>query len=615
MARAVEEDSRDSAFPDLAPSPPSNGEDLLKVEDLPAYLDLGSLGIYLYRVDVGTEQALFSPSCTSFLRLLGHPLERFLEARFWPTIVHPEDQAVWEESHEKLLQGGRSYCQYRILNSKGGVRWLSDKAEAVIEEGKITRFEGVLVDLTAEIETKQRLARKYQELSALYSITQTSSQTLNQERLMVLSLEKILPALGAVAGAIFLYEPDGETLRLRVQQGWSPEMVRVLSMIRWEEDAAKRVVVGQDLTWIQADSSPGGIVEMSPRDQLQPSVSVPLLSEETCHGILFLHLHPAWTRQGQDLSLFQTIGLLLGQALGNTQLHQQVERELARREALSGLLRLSEVIPGVAEEETQQAASAPRPSGIAGGAQEMILSLLDASSGPAYLLTREGILLASNQAGADQFGLSWNDLIGRSLWDFLNADAAATQRRILEEVYAHRQPIRYQETREAKTFTNTLFPLPHHGEVDGLILYQEDISEELWLVRELQQGRADLRAILDASPDMIALIDRSGAILAANREAYRFLGKKPQPIGGQKTENMVPAVIPKSHRKMAEVAALHGHQVAYEERLGDHDIEHRIFPILNARARVSRLALFARDISTRLRLEHSLNRARCACTK
>ncbi|MCX5971149.1 MAG: PAS domain S-box protein [Coprothermobacterota bacterium] len=597
MVCAVEEDGRGSAFPDLAPSPPSSGE------DLPAYLDLGSLGICLYRVDVRTEQATYSPSSRSFLRLLGYPLERFLDARFWLSIIHPEDQAIWEEAHEKLLQGGRSYCQYRILKQEGAVRWLSDKAEAVIEEGKIARFEGVLQDLTAEIETKQRLARKYQELFALYSIAQTSSQTLNQERLMVLSLEKILQVLGAEAGAIFLFEPDGETLRLRAQQGWNPEMVRILSMIRWGESAAKRVVVSQDLTWIQADSSLAGIVAMSLRDQLQPSVSVPLLYEETCHGILFLRLHPAWTPQGQDLSVFQAVGLLLGQALGNTKLHQQVERELARRKALSGLLRLSEVTPDVAEEEMPQAASAPRPSAVARGAQEMVLSLLDASSSPAYLLTWEGILLSSNQAGADQFGLSRNDLIGRSLWDFLSADAAATQRRILEETYTHRQPIRYQETREAKVFTNTLFPLPHHGGVDGLVLYQEDISEELWLVRELQQGRADLRAILDTSPDIIALIDRSGAILAANRKAYLFLGKKPQPISGQKTEGIVPSVVPESYRKMAETAALDGHQVAFEERIDDHDIEFRIFPILDAGEGVSRLALFARDISERKRIE------------
>ncbi|MEI6308816.1 MAG: PAS domain S-box protein [bacterium] len=577
--------------------------DRLKAEDLAARIDLGSFGICPYRVDAVTEQAIFSPSCTSFLRLLGYPLERFLDARFWLTIVHPEDRAIWEEAHERLLQGERSYCQYRILNQEGAVLWLSDKAEAVIEGGQITHFEGVLVDLTAEIETKQRLARKYQELSALYAIAQTSSQTLNQERLMVLSLEKILQVLGAEAGAIFLFEPDGETLRLRAQQGWSPEMERVLSMIRWGDSVAKGVVVGQDLTLIQPDSSPGGIVEMSPRDQLQPSVSVPLLSQESCHGILFLRLHPAWTRHGQDLSLFQTVGLLLGQALGNAKLHQQVERELARRKALSGLLRLSEVTLGIVEKETPQEASEPRPPMLAGGAQEMVLSLLDASSGPAYLLTREGLLLSSNQAGADQFGLSRNDLIGRSLWDFLSADAAATLRRILEEAYAHHQPIRYQETRETKTFTNTLFPLPRSGEVDGLVLYQEDISDELWLAQELQQSRGDLRAILDASPDMIALIDRSGAILEANREAYRFLGKKPQLVGGQKTEGMVPAAIPESHRKMAEMAASHAHEVAFEERVDDHDIEFRIFPILDARERVSRLALFARDISERRRIE------------
>ncbi|MEI6309362.1 MAG: PAS domain S-box protein [bacterium] len=584
----------------------SGEENRLKAESLATRIDLGSFGICLYKVDTVTEQAFFSPSCASFLRLLGYPLERFLDARFWLTIIHPEDRAIWEEAHEKLSTGKRSYCQYRILNSKGDVRWLSDKAEAVINGGQITHFEGVLVDLTAEIETKQRLARKNQELSALYSIAQTSSQTLNQERLLVLSLEKTLLALGAEAGAIFLFEKDGETLRLHAQQGWSPEMARVLSMIRWDDSAAKQVVPGQDLTWMQPDSLPGGIVAMSPRDQLQPSISVPLLSHGTCHGILFLHFRPSWKPQSQDLSLFQTVGLLLGQALRNSQLHQQVERELAKREAFSRMLRLAEIAPDAAKERTEQMGSDPKPSAVSSGAQEMILSMLDASSNPAYLLTQEGTLLASNQSGADQLGLSASDLMGRSLWDFLSADAAAHQQRMLEEASASHQPIRFEETRDAKTFTDTLFPLPRSSGVDGFVLYQEDISEELWLVQQLQQSRADLRAILDASPDIIALIDRDGAILEANREAYHFLGKKPELIGERKIQDLFSSLVPKSRRKMAEIAASHGHEVAFEERIDDHDIEFRIFPILDPREQVSRLAVFARDISTRRWLEHSL---------
>jgi two-component system sporulation sensor kinase A len=146
--------------------PPATGEDGQRGStDLPILLDPELLGVCLYRLDPLNDRAYAFHPCSSFLRSLGYPRARFQDPHFWPTLIHPEDRPVMVEANERLLRGEQSFCQYRILTQEGRVRWVSDKAKPIIENGLVSQIEGVVQDITSDIESKERLSRQYRQLS------------------------------------------------------------------------------------------------------------------------------------------------------------------------------------------------------------------------------------------------------------------------------------------------------------------------------------------------------------------------------------------------------------------------------------------------------------------
>ena len=139
----------------------TGGDSQRRSGDLPIPLDPEFLGVCLYRLDPSNDRVYVFHPCSSFLRSLGYPRARLQDPHFWPTLIHPEDRPVMVEANERLLRGDQSFCQYRILTQEGKVRWVSDKARPIIENGLVSQIEGIVQDITSDIESKERLSRQY----------------------------------------------------------------------------------------------------------------------------------------------------------------------------------------------------------------------------------------------------------------------------------------------------------------------------------------------------------------------------------------------------------------------------------------------------------------------
>ncbi|MCX5973615.1 MAG: PAS domain S-box protein [Coprothermobacterota bacterium] len=162
----VVDGSRSSSILNKPGTPAATGRDSQRESaDLPIPLDPEFLGVCLYRLDPSNDRAYVFHPCSSFLRSLGYPRARLQDPHFWPTLIHPEDRPVMVEANERLLRGEKSFCQYRILTQEGKFRWVSDKARPIIENGLVSQIEGIVQDITSDIESKERLSRQYRQLS------------------------------------------------------------------------------------------------------------------------------------------------------------------------------------------------------------------------------------------------------------------------------------------------------------------------------------------------------------------------------------------------------------------------------------------------------------------
>jgi two-component system sporulation sensor kinase A len=164
MTEVVDGNRSSSVLNEPGTSPIPGEDDQQGPADLPISLDPELLGVSLYRMNPAKKAYAFHP-CSSFLRSLGYPRARFQDPHFWLTLIHPEDRLVIVEANERLLRGEQSFCQYRILTQDGKVRWVSDKARPMIEDGLVSQIEGFVQDVTSNIESKERLSRQYRQLS------------------------------------------------------------------------------------------------------------------------------------------------------------------------------------------------------------------------------------------------------------------------------------------------------------------------------------------------------------------------------------------------------------------------------------------------------------------
>ena len=83
-------------------------------------------------------------------RIYARPIADFLaDKSLWLSVVHPDDQGAVLKWLSGVARRGPSTLQYRIIRPDGQVRWLEDRARAVIDtDGAPVRLDGVSSDIT-----------------------------------------------------------------------------------------------------------------------------------------------------------------------------------------------------------------------------------------------------------------------------------------------------------------------------------------------------------------------------------------------------------------------------------------------------------------------------------
>ncbi|QSQ20614.1 PAS domain S-box protein [Pyxidicoccus parkwayensis] len=107
-------------------------------------------------------------------RLLGYPLRCWYEdPGFWLKHLHPDDRE-WAASHcrEAVEQCLPHEMEYRMLASDGRVVWLRDIVSVVPgEDGRPRRLRGIMVDVTVQRRTQERLEQTVALLEATLDST------------------------------------------------------------------------------------------------------------------------------------------------------------------------------------------------------------------------------------------------------------------------------------------------------------------------------------------------------------------------------------------------------------------------------------------------------------
>jgi two-component system cell cycle sensor histidine kinase/response regulator CckA len=142
-------------------------------------------------------------------------------------------------------------------------------------------------------------------------------------------------------------------------------------------------------------------------------------------------------------------------------------------------------------------------------------------------------------------------------------------------------------------------PLIREGQVVGVISVARDITERIEKEMLLQESKETALALLNASTDFMALIDITGTIIFMNKAASENLGRSVKGLLGTCLFDHLPKDVAKRRKIHSEKVISSGKPIRFEDENRGRLIQNNLYPVCNARGKVTRIAIYARDITER----------------
>lgn len=259
------------------------------------------------------------------------------------------------------------------------------------------------------------------------------------------------------------------------------------------------------------------------------------------------------------------------------------------------------------------------------GAREkaMLRGLIDSLPDLIFFKDRDGVYLGCNKAFEAFVGRPESAQVGKTDYDFFDAETAEffrlKDREMMREGIprANEEWVVYPDGRRALLET---IKAPLHapdGEILGLAGISRDITERRRAEHRLYESETQLRTIIEAEPECVKLLAQDGRLLQMNRAGLDMIeADGPEQVLGKP---LLELVLPEYRRAFGDLTArvFSGQSGALEFEIiglkgGHHWLDTHAVPLTDAEGKVTALLAVTRDITARKRAEQELRIAATA---
>jgi PAS domain S-box-containing protein len=231
---------------------------------------------------------------------------------------------------------------------------------------------------------------------------------------------------------------------------------------------------------------------------------------------------------------------------------------------------------------------------------------------PVFYKDAEGIYRGCNTAFEKHFGVSRESIVGRTVHQTWAREVADIFYRKDQELF--RNP--GLQIYEARTFSSdgtehivifhkATFQNPD-GSVGGLVGAIQDITELRRVTEAHIAAEAALRALLDASPERAFLMDANGNLVIANEALAGTFGMPVADMPGKNVFDLLPPDVSQRRKiRLVEMMRTGNPDLLVDEH-GGRILESHVYPVRDTQGRITRIAIFARDITDQRRAEEQL---------
>lgn len=170
--------------------------------------------------------------------------------------------------------------------------------------------------------------------------------------------------------------------------------------------------------------------------------------------------------------------------------------------------------------------------------ENTLREVFNATTESAMLVDPEGIVLAINEVAAERVGRSVNEVLGRSIFDFMSERLTAYRRMAFRQAVESRSPVRFEDSSRGGYWDHNLYPiLDADGKVMQVAIYTRDVSDYKLAAaglerrtRDLIESEAKYRTLVENIPLVVYRMDPEGRVLFVNRFVEEMFGYTPLQI-------------------------------------------------------------------------------------
>jgi diguanylate cyclase (GGDEF)-like protein/PAS domain S-box-containing protein len=322
---------------DAAPQrPPALGGEVT-----PSYPELlDRLPAIVYVAEAGDEGRWYyaSPQIES---ILGYtPREWCADPRLWSARLHPHDreQVLSHESADGEAGAAEGALEYRMLHRDGRVVWIRDDAVLVPDGAGMTRWHGVLSDITEQKLAEQQLRRRAAQQAAVARFGEHALEGARADELMKEAVASAAEVLETDVGAVLQLMPAHDTFALRAETGYARAAERGLTVPAGLSSQAgytiltRAPVIVTDWTQETRFGQPQRLQELGTRS----GATVPIQGRGAPFGVLGVQHSEARNFDQSDLDFLQALANVLADALERQATEDRI-RHRALHDPLTGL--------------------------------------------------------------------------------------------------------------------------------------------------------------------------------------------------------------------------------------------------------------------------------------
>jgi len=335
----------------------------------------------------------------------------------------------------------------------------------------------------------QDLQRQIEYLQALHQTSLKLIEKLDKEELLEAILERAALMTGTAHGFIYLLEPGGIRMQMRVGMGFFKGQLG--RQVRLGEGLGGKVWQRQRPIVVKTYHRWKWRLDDPALNQLQSVAGIPLVASEGIQGVIGLaRTEEGRTFDNEDIKILSRFADLALIALEKAALYADVRRELAERQKAEGILRESE---------------------------NRYRSLLESSPDPVVVYTMDGQAVYVNPAFEQTFGWRRDELLGKPIAFVPEANWPETRQAI--ETMLAGQKIRLFDTQRLTKdgrvldiqLSSTLYT-DREGRHVGNIVILRDVSA-------LKQAQEQIKGYQDHLEEIVA--ERTAALAETNRQLQR----------------------------------------------------------------------------------------------